>query len=148
MKSITRTTQRLAVFVAAITANVALYAGPIVEQGGQTKAPAPTVTLATKPSPPATGQTTFTVTVKAPDGKPVIGADVSLELVMPAMPAMKMAEMRNKVALKPAADPKLAAAGTYTGSGQVMMAGAWNVTVTVKLNGKDYAELKQTLTTK
>ena len=115
---------------------------------GQAKAPAPTVTLQTKPSPPAMGKTDLTVTVKAADGKPVTGADVIVEFVMPAMPAMKMAEMRNKVTLKPAADAKLAAAGTYTGTGQIMMSGTWNTTVTVKVNGKDYAELKQTLNAK
>ena len=114
----------------------------------QAKPPLPTLTLVTKPSPPKMGQTTFTVTVKGPDGKPVTSADVTVELVMPAMPAMKMAEMRNKVALKPATDAKLAAAGTYTGTGQVMMAGKWNVVVTAKVNGKDYAEKKLTLTAK
>ena len=115
---------------------------------GQAKAPAPTVTLQTRPSPPAMGKTDLTVTVKAADGKPVTGAEVTVEFVMPAMPAMNMAEMRNKVTLKPAADAKLAAAGTYTGAGQIMMAGTWNTTVTVKVNGKDYAELKQTLNAK
>jgi hypothetical protein len=114
----------------------------------QAKPPLPTLTLVTKPDPPVMGQTTFTVTLKAPDGKAVTGADVTVELVMPAMPAMKMAEMRNKVALKPATDAKLAAAGTYTGTGQVMMAGTWNVVVTAKVNGKDYAEKKLTITAK
>ena len=116
--------------------------------GAQAKPPIPSISLATTPNPPQTGRTQFTVTVKAVDGKPVTGADVSVELIMPAMPAMNMAEMRNKVALKPAADAKLAAAGTYTGPGQIMMAGTWNAVVTVKVNGKDYAEHKQTLNAK
>lgn len=114
----------------------------------QAKPPAPTVTLATRPSPPVTGETTFSVTVKAPDGKPVTGAEVTVELVMPAMPSMNMAEMRNKITLKPAEDAKLAAAGTYTATGQIMMAGKWNATVSVKVGGKDYAETKSTLTAK
>jgi hypothetical protein len=114
----------------------------------QSKPPAPTLTLVTKPSPPKAGQTTFTVTLKGPDGKPVTGADVTVELVMPAMPSMNMAEMRNKVTLKPATDAKLAAAGTYTGTGQILMAATWNVLVTAKVNGKDYAETKLTLTAK
>ena len=114
----------------------------------QIKPKTPTVTLATQPSPPVMGQTTFTVTVKAPDGKPVTGADVSVELVMPAMPSMNMAEMRSNIVLKPAQDPKLAEAGTYVGSGQVMMAGKWNTTVSVKVGGKEYAERKSTLTVK
>ena len=114
----------------------------------QAKPPLPTLTLVTKPDPPAMGQTTFTVTLQAPDGKPVTGADVTVELVMPAMPSMKMPEMRNKVTLKPATDTKLAAAGTYTGTGQVMMTGKWDVVVTAQLKGKDYAEKKLTITAK
>ena len=50
--------------------------------------------------------------------------------------------------LKPAEDPKLAAAGTYTGTGQIMMAGRWNATVSVKVGGKNYAERKSSLTAK
>ena len=114
----------------------------------QAKPPVPTITLKTSPSPPAMGATTFTVTVKAPDGKPVTGADVTVELVMPAVPSMNMPEMRSKTSLKAATDPKLAAAGTYTGSGQVMMAGSWTTVISVKVNGKDYAEKKLTLTAK
>jgi nitrogen fixation protein FixH len=80
--------------------------------------------------------------VKGADGKPVTGADVSVLFVMPAMPAMKMAEMRNEVKLKPAG------AGTYAGSGNVMMAGKWNVTVSVKRGGKELGQKKLTLTAK
>src|SRR6266849_252737 len=78
-----------------------------------------------KPTAAKTGDNQFEVMVKGADGKPIADAEVSVMLVMPAMPAMKMAEMHNEVMLKPAA------AGTYTGSGQVMMAGKWNVTVSV-----------------
>jgi hypothetical protein len=63
-------------------------------------------------------------------------------LTMPAMPAMKMAAMHNDVMLKPAA------AGTYTGTGQVPMAGKWNVTVSVKQGGKEVGQKKVTLTAK
>src|SRR6266852_3627348 len=83
-----------------------------------------------KPTAAKTGDNQFEVMVKGADGKPIADAEVSVMLVMPAMPAMKMAEMHNEVLLKPAA------AGTYTGSGQVMMAGKWNVTVSVKQGGK------------
>ena len=95
-----------------------------------------------KPTAATTGDNQFEVMVNGADGKPVADADVSVMLVMPAMPAMKMAEMRNEVMLKPAA------AGTYTGTGQVMMAGKWNVTVSVKKGGKELGQKKVTLTAK
>ena len=59
-----------------------------------------------------------------------------------------MAEMKNTVALKPAADPKVAAEGTYAGPGRIMMAGKWNVTVSVKVGDKLVAETKLTVTAK
>jgi len=110
------------------------------------KKPEPTITLTTKPTPAAAGETTLTVTAKDASGKPITGADVSVEFVMPPMGVM--AEMKNKVALKPATDPKLAAEGTYVGTGQIMMAGKWNVTVDVRLAGKSVAEKKLTVTAK
>jgi YtkA-like protein len=86
------------------------------------------------------GDNQFEVMVKGADGKPISNADVSVLLVMPATP--KMGEMRNEVKLKPAA------AGTYTGTGQVMMAGSWNVTVSVKQGGKEVGQKKVTLAAK
>jgi hypothetical protein len=73
----------------------------------------------------------FEVVVTDRPGRPVERASVSLLFYMPAMPSMKMPEMRSEV--------KLAAAGngTYTGRGQVMMAGQWTVTVSVEKNGKE-----------
>ena len=113
-------------------------------QGG--KKSEPTITVSTKPTPATAGDTTFTVTAKDADGKPITGADVSVQLVMPPMGAM--AEMKNTVGLKPAVDPKVAAEGTYTGQGQIMMAGKWNVTVSVKAGNKVVAEKKLTVTAK
>src|SRR5712691_2878075 len=95
-----------------------------------------------KPTAAKTGDNQFEGMVNGADGKPVADAEVSVMLVMPAMPAMKMAEMHNEVMLKPAA------AGTYTGAGQVMMAGKWNVTVSVKKGGKELGQKKVTLTAK
>ena len=80
--------------------------------------------------------------VKGADGKPVSDAEVSVLFVMPAMPAMKMAEMRNEVTLKPSGP------GMYMGSGNVMMAGKWNVTVSVKQGGKEAGQKKLALTAK
>jgi hypothetical protein len=111
-------------------------------KGAAVKPASPAITLTTKPSPPKTGDNDFTVTVKDSKGQPISGADVSVTFVMPAMPMMKMAEMRNEVKLKPAA------AGTYQGKGQVMMAGTWNVTISVKQAGKQIATKTLKLTAK
>jgi YtkA-like len=88
------------------------------------------------------GDNQFEVMVKGTDGKPISDADVSVLFVMPAMPAMKMAEMRNEVKLKPSGP------GMYMGPGNVMMAGKWNVTVSVKQGGKQIGQKKLTLTSK
>jgi YtkA-like len=80
------------------------------------------------------GENQFEVMVKGADGKPLENADVSILFVMPPMGAM--AEMRNEVKLKSAGG------GKYTGSGNVMMAGKWNVTISVKQNGKEIVRRK------
>ena len=98
------------------------------------------IAFASSPKPTKTGDNTFEVIVKDAAGTPVTGADVSVLLFMPAMPAMKMAEMRNEVKLKHVG------AGKYTGAGQVMMKGVWTVTVSVKENGAEVSQKKLTLT--
>lgn len=98
-----------------------------------------TIVLA-QPAQPKSGENQFEVTVKGEDGKPIENADVSVLLVMP--PMGEMGEMRNEVKLKSAG------AGKYTGSGNVMMAGKWNATVTVKQNGKQLGQKKVVLTAK
>jgi len=95
-----------------------------------------------KPAAAKMGDNQFEVMVKDAMGKPMTKADVSLLFVMPAMPAMKMAEMKNTVKLKAMND------GTYAGQGNVMMAGTWNVTVDVMQNGKSVGQKKLTLTVK
>ena len=95
-----------------------------------------------KPTAAKTGDNQFEVMVKDLGGKPLTKADVSLLFVMPAMPAMKMAELRNTVKLKAMGD------GMYSGQGNVMMAGTWNVTIDVMQNGKSVGQKKTTLTAK
>ncbi|MDO8794933.1 MAG: FixH family protein [Vicinamibacterales bacterium] len=98
------------------------------------------IAFTSSPKPTRTGDNTFEVTVKDATGKPVTDADVSVLLVMPAMPAMKMPAMRNEVKLKHAG------AGKYTGTGQVMTGGMWTVTISVKENGKEVGQKKLSLT--
>jgi hypothetical protein len=95
-----------------------------------------------QPKDVKTGDNQFEVMVKGADGKPMSDADVSVLFVMPAMPAMKMPEMRNEVKLKPSGP------GMYMGPGHVMMAGKWNVTVIVKQGGKEVGQKRLTLTAK
>jgi hypothetical protein len=140
------TIKRQAIVVLGIAALSAMMASPSAAQAAaksSTKAkPARLNIMLMKPTAVKIGDNQFEVMINGADGKPVSDADVSVVFVMPAMPAMKMAEMRNDIALKPGA------AGTYTGTGQVMMAGTWNVTVRVRRAGKDIGQKKLTLTAK
>jgi YtkA-like protein len=93
-----------------------------------------------KPTAVKAGENQFEVMVKGADGKPINDAEVSVLFVMPK--TATMAEMRNEVKLKPSGN------GTYMGPGNVMMAGAWNTTVSVKQGGKEIGRKKLTLTAK
>ena len=121
---------------------VQIGATPAAAQTAAKVAPAKKldIAFASSPKPTKTGDNTFEVIVKDAAGMPVTGEDVTVLLFMPAMPAMKMAEMRNEVKLKHVG------AGKYTGTGQVMMKGIWTVTVSVKENGAEVGQKKLTLT--
>lgn len=90
------------------------------------------------PAQPRTGENSFEVMVMQ-GSQPVTDADVSVELFMPAMPAMKMPEMRNTVALKHEGE------GRYRGMGNVMMAGEWDATVMVMRGGQHLGDEKMTI---
>jgi uncharacterized GH25 family protein len=113
----------------------------------ETSGAAPTVngpldiTLKTDPDPVKTGDNALEAMVMQ-DGKPVTDATVSVEFYMPAMPAMKMAEMRTKTDLTNAGN------GLYRGNGQVMMAGNWDVTVTATQGSGAVSTKKITMTAK
>ena len=102
--------------------------------GSGTAAPAAASNVAiefrSQPDPPKTGESTFEVTVKDVSGKPVTDGDVSVLQFMPAMPTMNMPAMRNETKLLHAGG------GVYRGPAQVMMAGRWDVTVTVTKGGQ------------
>jgi nitrogen fixation protein FixH len=93
------------------------------------------ITFTSDPVTPKMGDNTFEVMVMK-EGQPVDDAQVSVEFLMPAMPEMKMAEMRTTANLKPAGN------GTYHGTGQVMMAGKWDVTVMAMRSGQEIAQKK------
>jgi hypothetical protein len=81
------------------------------------------MTTKVDPNPPAGGkENTIHVTVQDGSGKPVADAQVHLTLTMPAMPEMKMPEMKNTA--------DLPWTGTdYSGPAQIMMAGGWTLDV-------------------
>lgn len=88
------------------------------------------ITFRSQPDPPQSGDNVFEVTVKGPDGQPVADAEVTVTLFMPAMPSMSMPAMKNEAKLPAVGN------GVYRGAGQVMMAGRWDVTVTVSRDGE------------
>jgi membrane fusion protein, copper/silver efflux system len=94
-------------------------------------APAGTqITFRTVPDPAKTGDNELEATVKDAGGKPIDDAEVTVQFFMPAMPTMNMPAMRSEAKLAPAGG------GIYRGSGQVMMAGRWDATVTVVRGGQ------------
>ena len=92
-----------------------------------------TVTFRPDPDPPRTGELSLVVTVKDADGRPVSDADVSISLFMPPMPSMNMPAMKDHVKLVATGN------GEYRGSGQLIMAGRWDVTVRVDRGGHTVA---------
>jgi nitrogen fixation protein FixH len=77
------------------------------------------------PDPPESGSNAIEVIVTDRNGAPVTDATVTAVFSMPAMPAMNMPAMRSDAPLTHAGN------GTYRGTGQLSMAGTWNVNVTV-----------------
>jgi len=106
------------------------YERPPAAEGGPAAGPALDITFRSQPDPPRTGETLFEVVVKDGSGQPVTDAEVTVQLFMPAMPTMNMPAMRNETKL-----PHVGG-GVYRGPGQVMMAGRWDVTVTIVKNGQ------------
>lgn len=138
--------------IATLTLSFGAQATPAAQTGIAPSALPPTqtgvtITLSTRPNPPVSGENTFEVTVKNADGMPLANADVEVQLLMPAMPAMSMPEMRSTVSLK-ATEGADAKPGTYAGRGEVPMPGRWNVTVSAVVDGKPVAQKKFTLSAK
>lgn len=88
------------------------------------------ITFAVEPNPPkGAADNMFHVSLVDANGNVIPDAEVSVTLVMPAMPAMGMGEMRNSFKLP-------YAQGMYMGKGNIGMAGSWNVSVQAKRNGQ------------
>jgi membrane fusion protein, copper/silver efflux system len=96
----------------------------------------------TIPDPPKTGDNQMEVVVKDAAGKPVDGADVSVQFFMSAMPTMNMPAMRSETKLAQAGG------GVYRGPGQVLMAGQWQATVIVTRAGQRLGAKQMTMVAK
>ena len=83
------------------------------------------MTFGSDPDPLRSGDNALEVSVTDPAGRPVTDADVSVTFFMAAMPSMSMPAMRTQATLPHVGD------GVYRGSGQVLTAGRWDVTVSV-----------------
>lgn len=103
------------------------------DAGETTQKPSAKITFAVEPNPPKGGaESMFHVSVVDENGKEVADAEVTVTLVMPAMPSMSMPEMRNSFKL-----PYVQ--GMYMGKGNIGMAGSWNAVVEAKRNGQEIA---------
>ena len=87
----------------------------------------------------AKGDNRIEAVVQRTDGTPVTDATVTATFRMPAMPQMNMPEMHSTTPLTHEAD------GRYVGTGQLEMAGTWNVTVTVSRGGEPLASSRFTV---
>jgi Cu(I)/Ag(I) efflux system membrane fusion protein/cobalt-zinc-cadmium efflux system membrane fusion protein len=97
------------------------------------------ITFGSEPDPPRTGRTTFEVSLRTATGAPLVDAQVSVTLFMPAMPAMSMPAMRERASLAHEGG------GVYRGTGTVPMAGSWQVTVDVEREGQRLGGQQSTL---
>jgi len=78
----------------------------------------------------------FRANLTGADGKPIADAHVTVTLVMPAMPAMGMPEMKSSFELAWSASQN-----AYIGKGQPGMSGSWSVTVEARRNNAVIATL-------
>ena len=85
----------------------------------------------------------FQATLTDAGGKPISDAQVMVTVVMPAMPAMNMPEMKNSFELQWAAGQQM-----YVGNGKVPMAGNWAVLIEARKNGGVIASSRTRLSAK
>jgi RND family efflux transporter MFP subunit len=88
------------------------------------------VELTTDPQPPHKGTNIVHVKLTGQDGKPIIGASVTVTFYMAAMPAMGMAAMKTLI------NATDRGAGMYEGKGDLGSGGTWQVTIRAQQNGQ------------
>jgi Cu(I)/Ag(I) efflux system membrane fusion protein/cobalt-zinc-cadmium efflux system membrane fusion protein len=97
------------------------------------------VTFTTEPSPPRSGDNTYDVRLTGSDGTAIADAQVKVTLYMPPMPSMNMPAMTSDATLTHVGG------GLYRGTGNVSMAGRWDVTIAVTRDGRRLASKQTTL---
>jgi RND family efflux transporter MFP subunit len=97
------------------------------------------VELTTDPDPPHKGNNTVRLKLTGQDGKPIVGANVTVTFFMAAMPAMGMASMKTVIN---ASDK---GGGMYEGKGDLGSGGTWQVTIWAQQNGQAIANKQLTL---
>lgn len=101
--------------------------------------PAAKISFSVQPNPAkGAADNMFHVSLVDANGKAIPDAQVTVTLVMPAMPSMSMPEMRNSFQLP-------FVQGMYMGKGNVGMAGSWNVSVEAKRGGQVIATYRTRL---
>lgn len=98
-----------------------------------------TIEFTASPSPPRNGSNTFHVKLTGSDGKPVAGAQVTVTLFLPAMPAMGMSATRVVSKLSDKGN------GMYEGSADLKSGGTWQVTVLAQKGGQTIAAKQLTV---
>ena len=97
------------------------------------------ITFHSRPDPPASGTNEFEVAVRDRAGQPIEDAEVTVVFFMAAMPTMNMPAMKTETPLLHIAD------GQYRGTGDVMMAGRWQVSVLVVRDGQRIGDTQLTV---
>ena len=97
------------------------------------------VELTTDPAPPRKGTNFVRVKLTGQDGKPIVGANVTVTFYMAAMPAMGMAAMKTVV------NANHKGGGVYEGKGDLGSGGTWQVTIRAEQKGQTIANKRLTL---
>jgi len=108
------------------------YAPPPPGAGTEMNAAAQQVSaeLTTNPSPPRKGRNNLQLKLTSVDGKPLLGARVTIRFHMPGMPDMGMAEMNSVSQLSDQGN------GLYAAQLELGATGTWQVTITAEQRGK------------
>jgi RND family efflux transporter MFP subunit len=97
------------------------------------------VELTTDPDPPHKGSNIIRMKLTGQDGKPIMGANVSVTFFMAAMPAMGMASTKTVI------DASDKGNGVYEGKGDLGSGGTWQVTIRAQQNGQTITNKQLTL---
>jgi RND family efflux transporter MFP subunit len=106
---------------------------PPVSGRAATKPPNAKLDFTTDPATPHKGSNILRVKLSNAGGQPIVGAKVTVNFYMAAMPAMGMAAMRSTATLQDRG------AGIYQGTTSLGSGGTWQVTIIAEQNGQTIA---------